>query len=128
MGMDVNGLHYNWSGWSYIAGTIRHYAGDYLNNERAMHGFYELEELGLESWDDYDGTCLDAMGHNGGEAWPPHVALTVYELVKPKVADGSLANEMAEAGYEQADINYTVQRVGEFLDAIAERPHCCIFL
>lgn len=128
MGMDVNGLHFNWSGWSYIAGTLNHFAGDYLKEQRAMHGFYELEELGLESWDDYDSSCYDAMGHNGGEAWPAHVALTVYELVKPKVADGTLAKDMAEAGYKEDEINYTERRMNEFLAAIAERPDCCIFL
>lgn len=126
--MDVNGLHFNRSGWSYIAGAINHYCGEYLQNQKCIHGYYKPEELGLKSWDEYDGNCLDAMGHNGAEAWPEEVALEVCAILRPKVSDGVLAVDMAEQGYQQDEINYTVERLTEFLDAIGERPDCCIFL
>ena len=128
MGMDVNGLHYNWSSWGYISGTIRYYCEDYLANEKCHHVWYTAEELGLESWDDNDRNCLDAMGHNGGEAWPPHVALKVRDMIQPHLEDGDLVKAMKDSDLTQQEIDFTLRSVQEFLDAITERPDSCIFL
>ena len=128
MGMDVNGLHFNWTGWGYIGGAIRYYCEDYLANEKAMHGYESIEALGLESWDDYDGNCLDAMTHNGAEAWPAHVALKVRDMIQPRLNDGDLAEAMKRSNCTQEEIDWTHKRMQDFLNAITERPDSCIFL
>ena len=64
------------------------------------------------------------MGHNGGEAWPHHVARFATWSAARK--DGDLVKAMKDSTTQQ-EIDFTLRSVREFLDAITG-PDSCVFL